>query len=584
MKKTTLILFAQAVLMTVVTSQAQSQLFSEEVVSTIDNFLYPSIDWTDYDQDGDQDVIISGAIDTSGNDNPDTSAIKLYNNDSGVFTEVATPNIYGLHLGFVMFVDIDNDGDEDLITDGQNYGNITQYFLTVYENNEGVFEEIQQLEGVIFASVDAGDYNNDGYLDLLVTGAFQGPDGADKMTKIYKNVLGVFEDSSITLPKVQNGNAQFGDFDNDQDLDIVIMGIGENSLLELYTNNNGVFTQSQVFPGMSYGSLSFVDFDGDEDLDITVMGNDVGFELMTKIYANNGGVFTEYETLIGFDNFSGTNPIAWADFDNDGDFDLVLSGDDDDFNENLIFYENNANSFTISSQGLTNIGGGTSLSVVDFNNDNNLDISASGFITNSEGDYVPNTSLFRNTTTNTNLKPTPPQNLTSQFVNDSNITFTWDNGDDDHTPATSLTYFLTIGSSEGASDIATYEVFGNSWTVNNLDVFEYYWSVQSIDGARIISDKQNAQVLGFDSQELNAKVTMFPNPANELITISLNDNSVAIEQVIIYGVRGEMVYATLNDLKRTNNLELNLSSLQKGMYIVSITTGNSVLSKKLILN
>ena len=74
----------------------------------------------------------------------------------------------------------------------------------------------------IFCSVDWGDYDNDGDLDILITGeTYSGED-----SKIYKNNGdGTFtEQTGISLTGVSYSSAAWGDYDNDGDLDIVLSG------------------------------------------------------------------------------------------------------------------------------------------------------------------------------------------------------------------------------------------------------------------------------------------------------------------------------------------------------------------------
>lgn len=75
----------------------------------------------------------------------------------------------------------------------------------------------------------------------------------------------------------------------------------------------------------------------------------------------------------------------------------------------------------------------------------------------------------------------------------------------------------------------------------------------------------------------SSQVSVYPNPANEFVKIS---SSVDINRVEIYNLIGKKVISTS---KITNN-NLDVSSLSKGVYLMKLTSGESVASRKLIKN
>jgi len=76
---------------------------------------------------------------------------------------------------------------------------------------------------------DFGDYNNDGYFDLLI---------ADNgHTLLFENNNGVFSQTNETFEEVTQGTGIFGDYDNDGDLDIFITGDGFSKLYINSVNN-----------------------------------------------------------------------------------------------------------------------------------------------------------------------------------------------------------------------------------------------------------------------------------------------------------------------------------------------------------
>jgi FG-GAP repeat. len=134
-----------------------------------------------------------------------------------------------------------------------------------------VFTEGQDisLSGVSNGSAACGDYDNDGDLDILLTGS--------GMAKIYRNTAGNFsEDGAIALPAVSDASVAFGDYDNDGDLDILIAGNAvSGKIAKIYRNAGGSFSEdtSIELPGVYQGSVSFADTDNDGDLDILIAGD-----------------------------------------------------------------------------------------------------------------------------------------------------------------------------------------------------------------------------------------------------------------------------------------------------------------------
>ena len=96
---------------------------------------------------------------------------------------------------------------------------------------------------------------------------------------------------------------------------------------KIYRNNgDNTFTEqtSIALTGVSISSVAWGDYDNDGDLDILLTGSTDSGNI-SKIYRNNGdNTFTEQTSiaLTGVDNSS----VAWGDYDNDGDLDILLTG------------------------------------------------------------------------------------------------------------------------------------------------------------------------------------------------------------------------------------------------------------------
>jgi len=141
-----------------------------------------SLAWGDYDNDGDLDLAVSGQV-ASG-----SYAGKIYRNDNGTFVDIGA-SLAAVYLCSLAWGDYDNDGNLDLAVSGLTASG--SYVSRIYRNVNGVFSDLGlQLVGLSGSSLAWGDYDNDGNLDLALTGAYN--DGTNHyVSKIYHNVNGI---------------------------------------------------------------------------------------------------------------------------------------------------------------------------------------------------------------------------------------------------------------------------------------------------------------------------------------------------------------------------------------------------------
>jgi uncharacterized membrane protein YeaQ/YmgE (transglycosylase-associated protein family) len=206
------------------------------------------------------------------------------------------------------------------------------------------------LTSVAYSSVAWGDYDSDGDLDILMTGFYS---YWNSSSLIYRNDAGLFTDIVAGLTGVARSSMVWGDYDNDGDLDILLTGedSGSNPISRIYRNDAGLFTNINAgLIGVKYSSVSWGDYDNDGDLDILMTGYDSAFNLISRIYRNDAGHFTDIGAgLLGLVISS----VAWGDYDNDGDLDILMTGYGADYTS--LIYRNDDGLFTDIGAGLTGV-------------------------------------------------------------------------------------------------------------------------------------------------------------------------------------------------------------------------------------
>ncbi|MFN8441585.1 MAG: FG-GAP-like repeat-containing protein [Caldilineaceae bacterium] len=348
--------------------------------------LFNSVsDWGDYDNDGDLDLLING-----NNGQPIT---RIYRNDGAdTFTDLQA----GLPAmtGALAWGDYDVDGDLDLVLAGKDSGG--QRRTLIYRNDGGNFSDINAgLPGVEWSSVDWGDYDNDGDLDLLLTGSRDG--SGQPLSEIYRNDDGDhFTALGAGLIGILNGAGLWADYDQDGNLDLFLAGqtdsIGSaTATSRIYRNyGNGIFAVvNSGLPAFRTVNAAWVDYDRDGDLDLLLNGS-VDTLRSTQLYRNEGA--NGFKAVASFAAIN-TGSATWADYDNDGDPDLLLDGSTGFFGETHLYRNESlgsSTSFVDVSTGLPHVWGGKA-SWADYDGDQDLDLLLTG---NAPGQWI--TQIYRN--------------------------------------------------------------------------------------------------------------------------------------------------------------------------------------------
>ena len=358
--------------------------------------------WADYDGDGDLDLYVSNygvslwniTFGDGGEPN-----IMFSNNGDGTFTDVTNLSNLGNpgHSTGGLFVDYDHDGDLDVYSlNGGTYDEL-QYLAyaqsnILYRNDgdsngDGVPEFSDQTieagrisgqdvnsqydfvpanmtyshseasammegDGTFGGNSGSGiswaglwfDYNQDGWSDLFIASDFG-------ISPLYENQ----KDGTFKLVTNEMGlnfqgtgmGAHSADINGDGTFEVCQTNFGPNYI---WINNNGNYFDRFVDDGMSYeGKMTGVnwdchffdyDLDGDFDLFMTAgrINKFVSFQ-ENSLYLNDGnGLFTDVTVDVGLGGHLKSMGASIADFDNDGDEDILVANSDGP----LQLFQNNA--------------------------------------------------------------------------------------------------------------------------------------------------------------------------------------------------------------------------------------------------
>ncbi len=277
----------------------------------------------------------------------------------------------GVRFSSIALGDIDNDGDLDLVLSGET--NALKGITSIYENdNTGNFNFLYSINfGVYRGGLALEDIDNDNDLDLILTGNIN---ILEKISKIYKNNgNGIFSFYDDIDSNVRNSYVALGDIDNDGDKDLILTGVASGRITKVYKNNgNGDFIfYSNIDPGVSDGGVVLGDIDNDGDLDLAFNGLIDAVNRTSKIFTNNGNGDFIYKDDIGVG--VKWSSIAIGDIDSDNDLDLIQSG----YNSFEVYTNDSNGNFGLFSI-IIPIIRDCSIALGDIDNDGDLDLIACG--------------------------------------------------------------------------------------------------------------------------------------------------------------------------------------------------------------
>ncbi|MEL7220919.1 MAG: FG-GAP-like repeat-containing protein [Bacteroidota bacterium] len=457
------------------------------------NASFPSLrnahcSWGDYDNDGWTDLLICGW--SAQSMLPQTYLLR---NEAGIqFSEIET-SLPSISDGFIEWLDYNNDGALDVLLSGKDSdGNpLTQLYRG---DKSGSFEEVvTPFSALINSGIALDDYNKDNFVDVLLFGK----NGNERHCILYQNEGGTFIAQALDLVGIDNGAATWADFNDDGQLDFYITGNQEDVVVEMPSSNQlWVSLQSSV-----YGEIYLQTEDGT-------------FSTFDNPYLPNKGFDYAF------------NSLETGDFDNDGRTDILttgmpwvawlttgIGGGPQDFDNwphrsKPSIFRNRGDGFTnlelnipaIYTEGIIpepahhyasdaaynhsimSTFETSSATFGDFNNDGNLDIFREG------RGMSKRSAIYQHEACVSNVAPSVPNNLSTIAIDCDTIRLNWNIAVDDHTPATNMTYELYVGSSPGQDDVISRKnirkLRNSFFVLSGLADGTYYWSVKAVDDAQ----------------------------------------------------------------------------------------------------
>jgi ASPIC and UnbV/Secretion system C-terminal sorting domain/FG-GAP-like repeat len=499
----------------------------------------------------------------------------------------------------ICIVDMNGDYLDDLV--GVSAGNIK----INYQNASGGFtvatKAIAGITNMPSWSLAAGDFNKDGFNDLVLG-------GGNGVSFLKSGAGGASYTASQTTEYVFSQRSNFVDINNDGNLDAFVCH-DVNKNVYYINNGSGGLTYNQGglgdhTEGGNYGSI-WVDYDNDGDSDLFIAKCRGGSTTanINELHRNNGnGTFTNVALAANLADPIQTWSSAWGDFDNDGDMDVLVGANAISNGTHKLMRNNLDGTFTDITAGSgwpLNSSFGREHVAQDFDNDGKIDVMGGG------NKIMYNTG---NMTFSPNAIPAtsgPIGDLNNDgfldIQNGNNIFFNSGNANKwikiklqgnqsnrngigarveiygafgkqirDVRSGDGFQYMSTLNAHFGIGTATAITQLIVRWPSGVVDVINNPTVNQSI---LVIEASSPLKVQGFE----NSNFTIFPNPTSDILNISLK-NKTDIKNIEIYDISGKLL-----ETKNSNTSVFDTKNLSSGSYIILLQDSeNKLYSEKFI--
>lgn len=437
--------------------------------------------------------------------------------------------------------DYNRDGYNDLVL-GSGSG------LTFWKSNSNgtAYTNVNPSEYIFCQRTNFVDINNDGHLDAfschdVAPNVYYMNDGNGNMGYYQSGTSGAY--SLGITPSGGNYASLWTDFDNDGDLDMFISKCS-GPPCELHRNDgNGVFTDISAIAGINVTpiqtwSSAVADFDNDDDMDVIITASAGTHKFFRNNLDTSTAAFTNITAGSGWDTNTSTNidNVAY-DFDNDGKVDVLGGGNKIMFNKgNNVFEATNYTAISVgaigdlNNDGFLDILNGTTVRYAIPNGNNWVKVTLQGIQSNRNG-------------IGARVEIYGPFGKQIRDIR-SGEGFKY---------MSSLNAHFGIGTHTTISQIVINWPSGVVDVINNPNINE---TLSVIEGSSPLSLVNNE----------DKKIMLYPNPSSDNITL-INIENLEIKNVSIISTLGKVVKnVTLNESR------FSITDLAEGFYILLIET------------
>ncbi|GAB5400047.1 MAG: hypothetical protein Aureis2KO_16320 [Aureisphaera sp.] len=553
-------------------------LFQENTTSIgLDNVTYGSgllgggISFFDFDGDDWDDITVS-----SGAGSP----VRFFRNTGGSFQEVFLLNSDPLfETKTVQWVDFDNDGDYDFFASGNTDSN------RLYENTGNLnLVDITTSAGLITTDhrtfgASWGDYNKDGLLDLFISS--RNTENLTIPNILYRNngngtFTNVNASAGISGENHFSFCAAFFDYNNDGWQDIVIANDKDPKNLLYHNNGDDTFTEvgQQTNTNVVMDAMSTAIGDPNKDgwQDFYVTNTPAG----NAFFENNGdGTFTD----IASPNGTLFESVGWGavflDGDNDTNLDLYVSGMLDGTTGMLpsAFYENDGNgNYTIPTDaGFENdTAQSYGNAIGDLDNDGYPDIAVLNYAPDNiflwQNDCPAGNNWFK-----VKLQGTESNSMgigsTVEIMVNGEKQFNYTLCGEGYLGQNSAYEFFGIGTATEIEYVKVTWLSGIEDMIENPDINQ---AITIIEGSTLASET-------FQEED---GVVVYPNPMSYSATLKVGYHWIGA-QVTISDITGRTIFTTSLTSEET---QLKLNQYPSGIYFIHAINGKTTFTKKLVLD